>query len=145
MGKPLINQPRMDDIIAELRERSGKSVDACKEAEDKAIMLEEQHEQLIVDIENLKVDVEQNAGHVAAFVENQALIAAQKAELEIQVNDTLALYEQEQEAKNDVAQIKKRTEGDVANIKRDLEDLEMQLQKLNQEKETKDHQIRVCN
>jgi len=143
--KPLINQPRMDDLIAALRERSDASVSACKEAEDKAIRLEQEHEQMIKDIADLKIDVEQNAGHVAAFVENQALIAAQKAELEGQVNDTIGLYEQEQEAKNEIAHIKKKVEGDVLNVKRDLEDLDLQLQKLNQEKETKDHQIRVCN
>ncbi|CAL4122396.1 unnamed protein product [Meganyctiphanes norvegica] len=143
--KPLINKPRMDDIIAALRERSETSVSACKEAEDKAIFLEKQHEQLKVEIDELKVDVEQNAGHVAQFIESQAAISAQKHELEIQVNDTLALYEQEQEAKNQVALQKKRVEGGTLSIKRDLEDLDMQLQKLNQEKETKDHQIRVCN
>merc|ERR1711874_28383 len=74
-----------------------------------------------------------------------AQIAAQKAELECQVNETIGLYEQEQDSKNEVAQVKKRIEGDVMNIKRDLEDLDLQLQKLNQEKETKDHQIRVSN
>jgi len=143
--KPIINKPRMDDLIAELRERSDASVGACQAAEDKAIMLEQQHEQMIIDIKDLKIDVEQNAGNVSSFIESQAQIAAQKCELEIQVTDTLALYEQEQEAKNEVVQQKKAVEGDVASIKRDLEDLDMQLQKLNQEKQTKDHQIRVCN
>ena len=84
--KPMINKPRIEDEIRELKEQSDAAVSACQEAEEKAIMLEEQHEQLLKDIDSLKEEVESTAGNVAVFIENQALIAAQKAELEQQLN-----------------------------------------------------------
>ena len=82
----MINKPRIEDEIRELKEQSDAAVSACQEAEEKAIMLEEQHEQLLKDIDSLKEEVESTAGNVAVFIENQALIAAQKAELEQQLN-----------------------------------------------------------
>jgi len=143
--KPLINQPRIEDEIKAIKERSDESVALCKAAEDKAAMLEAQHAQLLKDIEDMKVEVEQTAGNAAAFIENQALIAAQKAELEKQFNEAAQRFEQEQSQKALLMQQKKRIEGDVGSQKRDLEDLEMNLQRINQEGDTKNHQIRVLH
>merc|ERR1711913_264170 len=81
----------------------------------------------------------------AAFIENQAAIAAQKLELEQQLNEASQRYDQEQSQRNLLVQMKKRIEGDVGSQKRELEDLEMSLQRLNQECDTKNHQIRVLN
>jgi len=143
--KPIINKPRIEDEIKEIKERSDASVAACKEAEDKAAMLEAQHQKLLTDIESMKEEVEKTAGNAAAFIENQAVIAAQKLELEQQLNEASQRYDQEQSQRNLLIQMKKRIEGDVGSQKRDLEDLEMSLQRLNQECDTKNHQIRVLN
>merc|ERR1719495_2333200 len=141
--KPLINQPRIEDAIRELKTRSDASVAACKEAEDKAAFLEQQHATLLTDIEDLKVEVEATAGNAASFVENFALISAQKDELEKQLADTQVRYEQEQEAKNDMFNNKKLVEMDVAAVKADLDNLGGDLFKLEGEKDNRDHQIRV--
>merc|ERR1719187_467561 len=143
--KPLINQPRIEDAIRELKTRSDASVAACKEAEDKAEFLEQQHATLLTDIEDLKTEVEATAGNAASFVENFALISAQKDELEKQLADTQLRYEQEQEAKNDMFNNKKLVEMDVAAVKADLDALGGDLFKLEGEKDNRDHQIRVYN
>merc|ERR1712106_507631 len=143
--KPLINQPRIEDEIALIKLRSDESVALCKAAEENAAMLEANHAQMLKDIADLKVEVESTAGNAASFIENQALIAAQKAELEQQLNEASQRFDQEQSQKNLLVQMKKRIEGDVGGQKRDLEDLEMNLQRMGQECETKNHQIRVLN
>merc|ERR1711874_389141 len=51
----------------------------------------------------------------------------------------------EQEAKADMANQKKLVEMDVTAAKGDMENLESDLHKLQSEKETRDHQIRVYN
>merc|ERR1712106_266972 len=142
---PLINQPRIEDEIALIKLRSDESVALCKAAEENAAMLEANHAQMLKDIADLKVEVESTAGNAASFIENQALIAAQKAELEQQLNEASQRFDQEQSQKNLLVQMKKRIEGDVGGQKRDLEDLEMNLQRMGQECETKNHQIRVLN
>merc|ERR1712142_1223843 len=143
--KPLINQPRIEDAINELKTRSDASVAAGKEAEDKAEFLEQQHATLLTDIEDLKAEVEATAGNAASFVENFALISAQKDELEKQLGDTQVRWEQEREAYNEMANNKKLVEMDVAAVKADLDALGGDLFKLEGEKDNRDHQIRVYN
>merc|ERR1712142_1049603 len=143
--KPLINQPNLENAIRDLKVRSDASVGACKEAEDKAEFLENQQAELKADIENLKEEVEATAGNAASFIENFALIGAQKAELEKSLADTEMKFVAEQEAKNEMANQKKLVEMDVASVKAALEVLDGDLHKLGSEKDTRDHQIRVYN
>merc|ERR1711970_457728 len=141
--KPIINQPRLEDAIRECKTRSDASVALCKEAVDKADFLENQHGELLKDIEDLKAEVEATAGNAASFIENFALITAQKEELEKQFADTEVRWEQEREAYNDMFNQKKLVEDDVAALKGDYDNLGGDLHKLQGEKETRDHQIRV--
>merc|ERR1711981_1116248 len=60
----------------------------------------------------------------------------------VTANQTLAV---EQEAKTALAADKKVMEAEVAVVKKDMEDLELALQKLEQEKINRDHQIRSLN
>merc|ERR1719187_89145 len=143
--KPLINQPRIEDAIRELKTRPDASVAACKEAEDKADFLENQHGELIKEIADLKVEVEATAGNAAAFIENAAMIDAQKAQLEKQLLDCEKAFVLEQEAKNEQFNAKKLVELDVAAVKADLDNLGGDLAKLESEKDTRNHQIGVQN
>ncbi|MHC3869058.1 hypothetical protein ACXONR_09690, partial [Streptococcus thermophilus] len=68
-----------------------------------------------------------------------------KAELEILLTDTSAKLIAEEEARTSTFADKRKTEQEVNSIKRDLEDLELNVQKANQDKATKDHQIHVLN
>merc|ERR1711915_863602 len=119
------------------------SVSACKEAEDKAVFLENQHGELLNDIEKLKEEVEATAGNAATFIENFAMIGAQKEQLEKEFAETEKLYAEEQEAKNEMFNKKKLAEMDVAAVKADYDALGGDLFKLEQEKDNRNHQIRV--
>jgi len=141
--KPLIGAPRIEDAIRDLKLRSDASVSACKEAEDKAVFLENQHGELLNDIEKLKEEVEATAGNAATFIENFAMIGAQKEQLEKEFAETEKLYAEEQEAKNEMFNKKKLAEMDVAAVKADYDALGGDLFKLEQEKDNRNHQIRV--
>merc|ERR1712128_183318 len=143
--KPLIGKPRLENAIEQIKAQSDAAVAACKEAEQKAERLENQQAELKQDIVNLREEVEATAGNSAAFIENFALIGAQRAELEKSLADTEMRYVAEQEAKNDLANQKKLVEMDVSSVKGDLEVLDGDLHKLGAEKDTRDHQIRVYN
>merc|ERR1712055_398566 len=90
--KPLINQPRIEDAIRELKERSEASVKACKDAEAKAEKLENEHDTLKKDIEKLKTDVEETGSNVAQYVEKQQKLMEHKQELEKQFQDTMKKF-----------------------------------------------------
>lgn len=54
-------------------------------------------------------------------------------------------FKEEEDARNNLFQNKKKLEQEVAGLKKDIEDLELNLQKSEQDKATKDHQIRNLN
>merc|ERR1711913_156312 len=85
-----------------------------------AAFLENQHGQLIKDIADLKVEVEETAGSAASFIESFAQIAAQKAELEKQLQEVGTQIGQETVAKNQLAQQKKLVEMDVGEVKNQI-------------------------
>merc|ERR1712109_315372 len=77
--------------------------------------------------------------------ERQAKASAMKADLEVQLveagNRLTAVEANRQQATQD----KKSLEGDNLVIKKDIEDLELAIQKLEQEKTNRDHTIRSLN
>jgi len=143
--KPIINQPRIEDEIRELEERSTKAVEECQKAEDLNAQLNQQHDNLIQEKEELILEVDANKGNITEYVERQQQLNAQINELEQHVNETSAVLEDEQASKATLTQSKRKVELEVNSLKRDFEELEMAVQKVNQEKETKDHQIRNLN
>merc|ERR1712050_50271 len=54
-----------------------------------------------------------------------------------------ARLQKEVDEKSNLMAAKRKVEGEVQNVKRDFEDLELVIQKLEQEKGNKDHQIRT--
>merc|ERR1719431_1557067 len=140
--KPLIGKPRLENAIEEIKAKSDAAVAACKEAEQKAEKLENEHDSLKKEIEKLKVEVEETGSNVSQYLEKQQLLLASKQELETQLQDTQKRFEATQDAKNKLKAQKKQTEGDVGNIQRDLEDLEMNIQRAVHDRDNQDHQIR---
>ena len=59
--------------------------------------------------------------------------------------ETTERLQQEEEARNQLFQSKKKTEQELSGLKKDIEDLELSVQKAEQDKATKDHQIRNLN
>merc|ERR1712113_624976 len=89
--------------------------------------------------------LEAEQGNLGEYTERQAKASAQKADLEIQLSDAgNKLVEMEQRRQQSTAD-KKVLEGDNVVIKKDIEDLEMAIQKLEQEKTNRDHTIRTLN
>lgn len=59
--------------------------------------------------------------------------------------DVTDRLQQEEDARNNLFQNKKKLEQEVSGLKKDIEDLELAIQKSEQDKATKDHQIRNLN
>jgi len=65
--------------------------------------------------------------------------------LDICAQDLTDRFKEEEDARNNLFQNKKKLEQEVSGLKKDIEDLELNLQKSEQDKATKDHQIRNLN
>merc|ERR1712086_561706 len=107
-----------------------------------------------LEIENISIEVEKKAlvtqlnaeqGNMGEYTERQAKASAMKADLEVQLQEAgQALINMEQ-SRQAATGDKKTLEADNIIIKKDIEDLEIAIQKLEQEKTNRDHTIRTLN
>merc|ERR1719242_2886420 len=107
--------------------------------------LKAENEELKIEKDALVKQIESEQGNMSQYTDRQAKMSSQKADLEVKLQaagEKLVKMEAErQEATAD----KKALEGENVVIKKDIEDLELAIQKLEQEKTNRDHNIRSLN
>merc|ERR1711963_814899 len=143
--RPLIGQVNLEQELAILEEKAeetygeySKQVETKKRLEQENVDMEEEKKALMKQLEA-------GQGNLSEYTDRQAKAAAAKVALEnglVEAGNKLVQMEQNrQQATLD----KKALEGDNVVIKKDIEDLEMAIQKLEQEKTNRDHTIRTLN
>ncbi|XP_042212114.1 myosin heavy chain, muscle-like isoform X2 [Homarus americanus] len=143
--KPLLNVSRVEDEIRALEEKAAKAQEDFERESKLRKELEAANVALLEEKNNLLVALESTKGNVSEFLDKQSKLQSQKADLEGQLNETSERLHQEEEARNQLFQGKRKVEQEVTGLKKDLEDLELTIQKGEQDKATKDHQIRNLN
>lgn len=83
--KPLINQPRLDDIIRKLEERAGKATELLDAELKQCQELETANTTLAEEKNNLITEMESTRGNMSQYIEQQSKLASQKTELEAQL------------------------------------------------------------
>lgn len=84
--KPLLNQPRIEDEIRKLKDRSDKAVEALENELKLKEDLEASNAALKEETNTLMKEIESNKGNMSEYLEAQAKLVAQKADLESQLN-----------------------------------------------------------
>lgn len=143
--KPLLNVTRIEDEIRALEEKAAKAEENYEREAKMRKELEAANLTLLEEKNNLMVALESTKGNVSEYLDKQAKLQSQKADLEAQLNETTERLQQEEEARNQLFQNKKKTDQELSGLKKDIEDLELSVQKAEQDKATKDHQIRNLN
>merc|ERR1712079_924707 len=143
--RPLIGQPNPEEELRALEEKANatwgkylEQVETKKRLEQENIQIEEEKKSLVKQLES-------EQGNMSEYTERQAKASAQKADFEVQLANAgeqlINMEKSRQQATGD----KKALEQDNLVIKKDIEDLELAIQKLEQEKTNRDHQIRSLN
>merc|ERR1712008_595442 len=89
--------------------------------------------------------LESEQGNLGQYTERQAKASAAKADLEVQLVDAGNRLTTMEADRRQATLDKRALEGDNIVIKKDIEDLELAIQKLEQEKTNRDHTIRSLN
>merc|ERR1712066_537767 len=121
--RPLIGQINLEEELRLLEEKAKDSYGVYKEQLDTKARLE---------AENVAMEEEKKA-------------SAMKADLEVQLVDAGKKLTAMEASRQQATLDKKALEGDNVVIKKDIEDLELAIQKLEQEKTNRDHTIRALN
>ncbi|XP_064079374.1 myosin heavy chain, muscle-like [Macrobrachium nipponense] len=143
--KPRLNVSRIQDQLDGLEKKATEAEAALEKALVKRKELEEAHAIIQEERNALFETVESSKGGVSEMFEKQAKVQALKAEVEAQLAEVQMRLANEQEARNQLTQGKKKAEQEIGGLKKDLEDLDLAIQKAEEDKATKDQQIQTLN
>merc|ERR1719163_2060650 len=143
--KPLIGRVNLEQELAILEEKASKAYGAYLEQVETKKKLEAENVAMEEDKKALVKQLEAEQGNLGEYTERQAKASAARADLEVQLADAgdklIEMEGNRQQATLD----KKALEQDNVGIKKDIGDLEMAIQKLEQEKTNRNHVIRHLN
>merc|ERR1719361_654512 len=143
--RPLIGQANPEEELRLLEEKAAATWGKYNEQLETKKKLEAENVQMEEEKKALVKQLESEQGNMSEYTERQAKASAQKADLEVQLVDAgNRLVDMEQKRIQATAD-KKVLEGDSVVIKKDIEDMDMAIQKLEQEKTNRDHSIRTLN
>merc|ERR1712020_406187 len=97
------------------------------------------------EIAALTKQLESEQGNLTVYQERQTKAAALKVKCEQELAQANKVLASEIDSRIAASEDTKRMNGEVAVIKKDIEDLELALQRLEQEKTNRDHTIRGLN
>merc|ERR1712038_1663255 len=143
--KPLVGQQNPEQELAELEEKANAKYGAYEDALKTKARLQEENVAAKEEIQALIKQIEAEQGNMSQYTDRQAAATAGKTRLEGVLVETGNLLVQMQQSREDATGEKKELEAENMVIKKDIEDLELAIQKLEQEKTNRDHNIRSLN
>merc|ERR1711997_350478 len=138
--RPLIGQINLEQELAILEEKANASYGLYMDALNVTKELEAENKRLKTeDIVALTKQLESEQGNLGVYQERQARAAAMKVDTEAKLakaQNDLAKTEQDRVA---LTGDRKTMEGEIVVVKKDIEDLELAVQKIEQESTNRDH------
>merc|ERR1719412_817686 len=143
--KPLIGQINLEDELRMLEEEAVAKFGKYEEQLKTKAKLGEENEVIKEETKALIKQIESEQGNLSQYTDQQERASKQKVDFEQQLAAAgKKLIEMEEERIAATAD-KKVLEGENVIIKKDIEDIELAIQKLEQEKTNRDHTIRHLN
>ncbi|QQP48816.1 Myosin heavy chain 1 [Caligus rogercresseyi] len=143
--RPLIGQVNIEEELKALENKAKDAYGAYQDQLETKKKLEGENEKLKDDTKNMLQQLEKEQGNISEYHEKQAKISAQKADLEVQLNESVELLNRHERERLQATQVKKSLEAENSGIKREIDELHSVVAKLEQDKTSKDHQIRMLN
>ena len=143
--RPLIGQINLEEELRLLEEQAKSAYGAYQEQLQTKARLEQENVDMEQEKKQLVAQLEKEQGNLGEYTERQAKANAQKADIEVQLAEAGNRLIQMEAARHQATADKKVLEGDNVVIKKDIEDLELAIQKLEQEKTNRDHTMRSLN
>ena len=143
--RPLIGQLNMEDVLKQLEEQAKNTYGAYMEQLETKDRLTEENKVIEEEKKALVKQLEAEQGNLSEYTERQAKASAQKADLEVQLVEAGNKLAEAEIMRQDATVAKKECESEIVVVKKDIEDLEAAIIKLEQEKCNRDHIIRTLN
>merc|ERR1719402_1031664 len=140
--KPLIGQVNMEEELRLLLEKANETWGVYEEALNVTKELEGANAGLEEESKALSNQLASEQGNLSQYQERQAKAAALKVDVEAKLaqgQKQLSLCENQ---RINAASARKAMDGDISALKKDMDDLDLAFQKIEQEKTNRDHTLR---
>ena len=141
--KPLIGALQMEEVLRLLEEKVEETFGYYTEQLETKKRLEEENKELEAEKKALMKQLEAEQGNLGEYTDRQQRACAQLKDLEVALVDAGNRLSEAEQMRGEATQAKKVLEADNLVIKKEIEDLELAIQKLEQEKTNRDHTIRT--
>merc|ERR1719412_3132806 len=143
--RPLVGMPNPEEELRLLEEQANAVYGKYDEQVKTKERLLEENELIKVEKKELLATLEKEQGNLSIYHEKQAKCTAQMAGLETDLAAAQEKLTQREAARQDAMQDKKVLEQEVVIIKKDIDDINVAIQKLEQEKTNRVHTIKSLN
>merc|ERR1712241_1026215 len=143
--RPLIGQINLEEELRILEEQAKSAYGAYEEALNVTKELEAANNAIQEETVALTKQLESEQGNLSVYTDRQAKATKLKADTEQKLDAAQKALAAEELAKQQMTADRKAMEGDINIVKKDIEDLDLAFQKLEQEKTNRDHTIRSLN
>merc|ERR1711881_318904 len=143
--RPLIGMPNPEEELRLLEEQANNVWGKYDEQLQTKAKLLEENVQIEEEKKALMAQLEKEQGNLSVYHEKQAKASSQIVDLEGQLSNAQDTLVQREQARQEATADKKVLEQEVVSVKKDIDDVDMAIQKIEQEKTNRDHTIRSLN
>jgi len=143
--RPLVGLPNPQEELRLLEEKSRTTYDSYMEQLNTKDRLLQENLTIVEETKALMKQIESEQGNISQYHEKQARVSAEKAELEMQLQEAQETLAKKEANRIQSATDKKTLEAECTVVKKDISNLEIAIQKLEQEKSNRDFSIRSLN
>merc|ERR1739844_641744 len=141
--RPMVGQPNPEEELRLLEEAANNTYGAYDE--QLKAKARRQEEKLAIEEEKkaLMKQLEAEQGNMSVYTDRQAKANALKAETEVELAKQQAVLASEEASRVELAGEVKAHSGSIGAVKKDIEDIELAITKVEQKKGNRDHTIKV--
>merc|ERR1719158_350110 len=143
--RPLVGRPDPNEELRMLEAKAEATYGVYKEKCDTKVRLLEEHAAIEEEKKAILAQIEKEQGNLSQYHDRQAKCNSQKADLEIALTAAQNKLANTEKMRIQATADKKALEGETVVIKKDIADIEIIIQKLEQEKTSRDHTIKSLN
>ena len=143
--RPLIGIPNHEEELRHLEARANETYGVYIEQCNLKERLLQENIQIEIEKKALLKQIESEQGSLSQYHEQQAKIASQRAEMEAKLLEAQDLLAKTEQQRLQATADKKSLEQDCLAARKDIDDIRITIQKLEQEKNARDHTMKSLN
>merc|ERR1719322_2013104 len=141
--RAMIGRPNPEEELRLLEEKANETYGEYKAALDKTAELEGSMDDLKAEIAAMSKQLSEEQGSISVYTDRQAKANQLKAEADVELAAQTNVLKAEEASRIELAQEVKAHSGSIGAVKKDIEDVELMITKVETEKGNRDHTIRT--